>query len=118
MRAILINPGDRTISETDVDGSLETLQHIVGGLIEPVHQGLDEHHHCYVNEEGLLDDPRYFFMFEGGHQPLAGTGIILSLTDDGDEAPCTLPLAWVEERVRFMHLAAVRRWARDHDRQR
>jgi hypothetical protein len=78
-------------------------------------QGLGEHHHRYVNEEGLLADPRYFFMFEGGHQPLAGTGIILSLTDDGDEAPCTLSLAWVKERVRFMDVAAVRRWARDHD---
>jgi hypothetical protein len=42
-------------------------------------------------------------------------GVILSLTDDGDEAPCTLSLAWVEERVRFMDLAAVHRWARDHD---
>jgi hypothetical protein len=54
-------------------------------------------------------------MFKGGHQPLAGTGIILSLTDDGDEAPCTLSLSWVEERVGFMDLAAVRRWARGHD---
>jgi hypothetical protein len=84
------------------------------GPAEFAHQGLDEHHHCYVNKEGLLDDPRYFFMFEAGHQPLAGMGIILSLTDDGDEAPCRLPLAWVEERVRFMDLVAVRRSARDH----
>jgi hypothetical protein len=68
MRAIIINPEDRTISETDIDGSLETLQHIVGGLIEPVCQGLDEHHYCYVNEEGLLDDTRYFFMFKGDVQ--------------------------------------------------
>ena len=115
MRAIIINPEDRTISETDVDGSLETLQHIVGGLIEPVHQGLDEHHHCYVNEEGLLENPQHFFMFEGGHQPLAGNGVILAETDDGDEAPCTLALDHVKERVKFMDVIAVRQWARDHD---
>jgi hypothetical protein len=35
-----------------------------------------------VNEEGLLEHPQHFFMFEGGHQPLAGNGVILSLTDD------------------------------------
>jgi hypothetical protein len=55
MRAIIINPEDRTITETEIDGSLKTLQQIVGGLIEPVCQGLDQHHHCYVNEEGLLE---------------------------------------------------------------
>ena len=115
MRAIIINARDRTITETEIDGSLETLQQIVGGMIEPVSQGLDRNHHCYVNEEGLLEHPQHFFMFEGGHQPLAGNGVILAETDDGEEAPCTLSLAWVKERVKFMDVIAVRRWARDHD---
>ena len=74
MRAIIINAQDRAITETEIDGSLEALQQIVGGLIEPVTQGLDDHHHCYVNEEGLLHSPQHFFMFAGGHQPLAPTG--------------------------------------------
>jgi hypothetical protein len=58
MRAIIVNPKDRTITATDIDGSLKTLQQIVGGLIEPVSQGLDEYRHCYVNEEGLLNVTR------------------------------------------------------------
>jgi hypothetical protein len=91
MRAIILNPEDRTITETELDGSLKTLQHIVGVLIEPVYQGLDDNHHCYVNEEGLLDNPQYFFMFTDGHQPLAGNGVILSSTDDGGEAPAPCP---------------------------
>jgi hypothetical protein len=49
-------------------------------------------------------------MFHDGHQPLAGNGVILSSTDDGDEAPCTLLLDWVKERVTFMDLAAARQW--------
>ena len=112
MRAIIINAKDRTITATDIDGSLKTLQQIVGGLIEPVTQGLDEYHHCYVNEEGLLHDPQSFFMFTDGHQPLAGNGVILSSTDDGGEAPCTLLLDWVIERVTFMDLEAARQWCR------
>ena len=110
MRAIIINAEVRTITETEIDGSLKSLQQIVGGLIEPVSQGLDGDHHCYVNEEGLLDQPQHFFMFRDGHQPLAGNGVILSSTEDGDEAPCTLLLDWVKERVTFMDLAAVRQW--------
>jgi Domain of unknown function (DUF3846) len=91
MRAIVINAEDRTIVETEIDGSLDTLQQIVGGMIEPVTQGLDEHHHCYVNEEGLLNNPQHFFMFSGGHQPLAGNGVILSLTEDATKRPAPCP---------------------------
>jgi hypothetical protein len=114
MRAIIINTQHRTITETDIDASLRSLQTIVGGLIEPVTYGLDDHHHCYVNEEGLLNDPQHFFLFRDGHQPLAGNGVILSSTGDGDEAACTLPLAWVIERVTFMDLAAAHEWCRSH----
>ena len=112
MRAIIINPKDRTITEVDTDASLNSLQQIVGGLIEPVYDGLDDAHHCYVNEEGLLDDPRHFFMFRDGHQPLAGNGVIVGNGLVGDEAPCTLPLDRVRERVRFMDLAEARAWSR------
>jgi Domain of unknown function (DUF3846) len=114
MRAIIINATDRTITEIEIDGSLKTLQQIVGGLIQPVYDGLDDTHHCYVNEEGLLDNPLHFFMFKDGHQPLAGNGVILSSTGDGGEASCSLPLDWVKERVTFMDLEAARQWARAH----
>ena len=111
MRSIVINAEDRTVSETDIDASLHSLQEIVGGLIDPVYPGLEgTGHHCYVNDEGLLNDPQHFFMLKDGHQPLAGNGVILSTTGDGDEAPCALPLHWVKERVTFMDLQAVRAW--------
>jgi hypothetical protein len=114
MRAIVINAKDRTVAETDIDGSLKSLKQIVGGLIQPVYDGLDDSHHCYVNEEGLLDQPQHFFIFRDSQQPLAGNGLILSSTDDGDEAPCTLPLDSVKERVTFMDLQAAYLWSRAH----
>jgi hypothetical protein len=114
MRAIIINAKDRTITATEIDGSLKSLQRIVGGLIEPVYDGLGDAHHCYVNDEGLFDHPQHFFFFRNGHQPLAGNGVILSSTEDGDEAPCTLLLDWVKDRVTFMDLAAAREWSRSH----
>ena len=112
MRAIVIKSQNRTVVEIDLVPTLDRLQQIVGGLIEPVEQGLDDEHHCYVNEEELLDNPQHFFMFTDGHQPLAGNGIILAETEDGGEAPCTIPLDWVKERVTFMDLAAARAWCR------
>jgi hypothetical protein len=114
MRAIVINAKDRTITETEIDGSLKPLQQIVGGLIQTVYDGLGDSHHCYVNEEGLLHNPQHFFFLKDGHQPLAGNGVILASTDDGDEAPCTLPLDWVKQRVTFMDLSAARQWCRTH----
>lgn len=112
MRAIIINAETRTITETEIDGSLKSLQQIVGGLIETVYDGLDDDHHCYVNEEGLLENPQHFFLFKDGHQPLAGNGVILGSTADGDEAACTLTLDWVKERITFMDLQAAYNWSR------
>jgi hypothetical protein len=37
------------------------------------------------------------------------------LTADGDEAPCTLPLDWLRERVAFMDLKTARQWCNAHD---
>jgi Domain of unknown function (DUF3846) len=102
MRAIIINSDSRMIVEADIDGRLPKLQEIVGGHIDTVYAGLDQQHHCYVNDEGLLDNPQHFFLFRDGHQPLAGNGVILGSTADGDEAPCTLDLDWVKRRVTFM----------------
>lgn len=111
MRAIVVNAEERTITETEIDGKLHSLQQIVGGLITPVYPGLDgTGHHAYVNDEGLLNNPQHFFMLKDGHQPLAGNGVILSTTHDGDEAPATLPLDWVKERVTFMDRRAVHEW--------
>jgi hypothetical protein len=112
MRAIVINAQERTVSETEIDDSLKSLQQIVGGMIEPFYQGLEgTGHHAYVNERGLLENPEHFFMLRDGHQPLPGNGVILGVTRDGYEAPCTLPLDWVREQVVFMDLDGVREWA-------
>src|ERR1700730_4579070 len=110
MRAIIINAEKQTVSEADIDGKLHSLQGIVGGLITPVYDGLDSKHHAYVNDEGLMNNPQHFFIVRDGHQPLAGNGVILSTTRDGDEAPATLSVDWVKGRVTFMDLQAVREW--------
>jgi hypothetical protein len=112
MRAIVINAEQRAVSEVEIDGSLKSLQQVVGGLIDAVYPGLEgTDHHCYVNDEGLLNNPQHFFMLRNGHQPLAGNGVILSTTGEGEEAPSTLSVEWVKERVTFMDLQAVRQWA-------
>ena len=117
MRAIVINAKDRTVTLAEIDGSLKALQQIVGGLIQPVYDGLDDAHHCYVNEEGLLNSPEHFFMFRDGHQPLAGNGVIVGSGLIADEAPCTLSLDWVRERVTFMDMQAAWEWCHRHERQ-
>src|SRR6516165_543890 len=117
MRSIIINSKERIVSEVDIDGKLETLQEKVGGLIDPVYLGFEgtDRHCCYVNDEGLLNNPQHFFMFKDGHQPLAGNGVILSDDGEGGDAPATLPLEWVKDRVAFMDLQQVREWAAHED---
>jgi len=117
MRSIIINSKAQSVTEVDIDGKLETLQEKVGGLIDPVYLGFEgtDRHCCYVNDEGLLNNPQHFFMFKDGHQPLAGNGVILSDDGEGGDAPATLPLEWVKDRVAFMDLQQVREWAAHED---
>jgi hypothetical protein len=118
MRAIIVNSQERSVSEADIDGSLKSLQNIVGGLIDTVYPGLEHTgHHAYVNDEGLLNNPQHFFMLKDGHQPLAGNGVILSDDGEGNEAPCTLPLDWVKDRVEFMDVREALAWAERHEGQ-
>lgn len=78
---IVIDPYDRTISTRSfpLSDSLEALQAVVGGLIEPMR--LRKHDVLYVNEEALLrigspDFPYAGFRFDG--RTFFGRGIIIA----------------------------------------
>lgn len=91
MRAIIINPKDRTVSVKELDvsrGSLRALQNEVGGLVE-VAAALANGDDLLVNEEGLLYGPEHFFSFVPNGRPdevafFAGTGIVVGTRFDGE----------------------------------
>jgi hypothetical protein len=96
MRALLIDPIAKTITEVDHNGDYhqiyEYLSDPANGLKATTFDSVrvDNTNVIYVDDDGLLKDPRYFFMFSHYHQPLAGRGLVLGVSSSGDTIATTL----------------------------
>lgn len=102
MKAYLIDPKTKSVSEIDIQRGLTGLYEAIGcQYVELVYLGLDE---AYVDEEGLLNDSAQevgMFMLPGMDYPVAGRGVIVAHDDEGNIAPPKRPLSQYRDRVRF-----------------
>jgi len=99
MRAILINPFTRTVSDIDTAAGLDDLYEILRvDLITVIRVGAS--HALILDDEGLLKDKseQEYFQLKGMDQPLAGRGLILA-DEYGENRPATLTLKEVEDKV-------------------
>lgn len=99
MRAILIDPFTRTVSEIDTDASLDDMYRLLDvDLITVI--GVGASHAMILDDEGLLKDKEFqaYFTLEGMSQPLAGKAMILA-DEYGENRPATLSLKEVEDKV-------------------
>jgi hypothetical protein len=103
MKAIFIDPQARTVTLIEHGGDYRSILKTIDVQIFTC-VALDSANTLFVDDEGLLNDPRYFFEIGDYPQPLAGKGLVLGITDDGDSADTTLPLPAVESAVRFLEL--------------
>ena len=78
MKAIVIDSINRKAEVRDIKGTISELREIVGGPIcyATSYSNGDT---LYVDDEGLLKNPEYFFTVKGCTQPLAGNGILVGM---------------------------------------
>jgi|SRR5579863_3185629 len=98
MRAILIDAKQRIIREVDWEGDVLPAMYSAIGckLVEPVHYG---EHDLWVDEEGMINDLDYGFVFRG-HRYF-GNGPILSSDKDGESVAALVDVAFVRRAVKF-----------------
>ena len=105
MRAILINPDLKTVSEVDEPVlDLPTLYRLIGCTTIQLVRVADVEHFIVVDEEGLLaHEPKAMFTVRGYAQPLAGIGVIVGDEDEvtGKLTAATLDVERVREAVSF-----------------
>lgn len=83
MKAVVIDPKEKTVVDVEKDWTLNELQAAVGGYIED--GGLASDYALWVNEEGLLMEEEKFFFVIGpmkGNPPsqaLCGTCVVLGV---------------------------------------
>jgi hypothetical protein len=100
MHAILIDPYAKSISSIEYDGELSSLYSILScATVQAVSIGHD--HVIYLDEEGLLHEPKPFFQWEGAPNPIAGRGLIVKIDSEGEDAAASLRLEAIEKLVSF-----------------
>ncbi len=102
MRAILIDPFKREVTEIDIDPSLDNLYTMLEVEMITVIRW-DEEHALILDDEGLLKpkEEMEYWRIAGADQPFAGRGLILG-DDYGENRAVTLSLDDVQKKVAFL----------------
>ena len=101
MKAILINPFDQTIKETEYTGDYREIYPLVEcRTFDCVRLTIEND--MYVDDEGLLiDNQRYFRMLEIGAN-YAGKALLLSHDDEGETTATNWTLQDVKDMVEWL----------------
>jgi hypothetical protein len=111
MKAILIDPIARTISEVQHNGDYRQIYQYLSDKDNGLDVDdfnvvqIDQRNAFYVDGEGLLKRPRYFFVWRGAPQPYAGRGLILGNNGAGETVATTWDLNKVRTYVEFTQLS-------------
>jgi hypothetical protein len=112
MKAILINPKLKTITEVDYKGTLESIYDFTGcDCVDGVR--LANGDILYVDDEGLYKPELNFFILSNPFQPLAGNGLVVGLSDDGEgrDIGCKSKLDDIINQVTFISIYEAQRLA-------
>lgn len=111
MRAILIDAEAKSISEVEYDGDWKKIKEFLGcdlfTVVELDYHADDSSETLFVDDEGLLNEPKHFFVWKGYDQPLPGRGLIVGCDPNGDSIATSFSLEYVEKRVSFPELEFV-----------
>lgn len=106
MRAIKINPKDKTVSVVEYTGHYKNIyEHIEADCFDVVRIGDEHDHMIFVDDEGLLNNKiatHGMFRFDGDNPVyLAGPALILAHDSEGESTAATLEVSDVYQRVAF-----------------
>ena len=87
MRAILINPNNKTVKEVDYDGDYISIYKLIGCSTFDVIGTSTSNDGIYVDDEGLFAKEQAYWKFalsSGIHIKLVNKGLVLGCNDEGD----------------------------------
>lgn len=102
MRAYLINPFTRSITEVEYDGNYKSIYGLINAHCFDVAR-LDHGDGIYIDDEGLISgQPQQFFLVKGYPTPLAGKGLVLGSDDEGETTPPRITLDQLTSLITFL----------------
>lgn len=98
IQGYLIDPEKQTIDPVKYNGDYKEIYKLIEcGTFTIVR--IDDENMIFVDDEGLLNNPRHFFCLRGYPQPLAGKGLLMGSNEDGDTVSSTMDLDKVKDLI-------------------
>ncbi len=105
LRAILIDPLLRVISEVNVDNDLQSFYDILN-IRTLAMVNIDNTNSLYIDDEGLLNNDNSLFEIASYPQPLAGRALVVAHNEEGETIETTLNIdqiramvGWVDDQT-------------------
>lgn len=106
MQGFLIDPETRTIEAVEYSGDYHQIYKLLGIELFTTVTLNEAGDVVYVDDEGLLHDPTFFFTLKDYPQPLAGKGLVLGTDEEGETVAAKgVTLEWLKANVGFKRLA-------------
>lgn len=102
MKAILIDPFTRSITEVEYSGNYQQIYDLIDAECFDVARINKHGDGIFVDDEGLLHDKEQcFFLHEDYPMPLAGKGLVLGCDDEGESVSPHTTLDELRLKVTF-----------------
>jgi hypothetical protein len=101
MQAYLIDPETLTIGQVEHNGDYREIYEYIGADCFDVARINNANDGVFVDDEGLLKNPVYFFQVAGNESLLAGKGLVLGCDDQGETVAPQVTLGWLVKNTVF-----------------
>lgn len=105
MKALLIDPNNRTVTEFEYDGDYRKISEAIGDgcrFFTTVNFP-DGKNTIFVDDEGLISgEPKQFFQVPWYPTPLAGRGVVLGHDGQGESIATTVQADILESAIRWV----------------
>lgn len=105
MRAILINPYTKSISEVSYNGDLADMYRLLSWLdhrvsVVEIAGYLQGDNALFVDEEGMFKSNKRFFRI--GERSFVGCGLVVGTRSNGNEKDASIGLVALQTNVKFL----------------
>ena len=116
MKAILINPEEKSITEVEHDDSINDIKELIQAELFDVVRINEVGDVLFVDDEGLYNAD-HFFCLQGCDSPLAGRALLLGTDHEGRSVePMLESVETLEDKVSFISIEEAVAMAEDVDR--
>lgn len=111
MRAILINPEERTIRHVSYDGDYKSIYRLIRCTTFEAVYPFDNGDTLWIDEEGLLKESNFAFNIRADNpkfnQTIMGMALVLGTDAEGESVECLSSLDDIKSRINFQGKVAI-----------